>query len=530
MKLISVSEMRDIEARANAAGYSYAEMMKTAGEGIAKYIERNHRKAASAYALGLVGGGNNGGDALVALTRLQALGWMTQVILVKERAADDPQIKAYLDKGGEIISPHRLGEIHHFTGIVLDGIYGTGFRPPLPEKVAGLLAEVKKALPKFEWIAVDCPSGVDCERGTVSAGTIAPNVTVCLQAVKKGMMSYSAYPYLGELVTVDLGIEKRLDVVNKTNDILVTEELVCNLLPKRSDYSHKGSYGKVLIIGGCVNYPGAPLLAGRGAYAVGAGLVQVAVPESIYQCPTASSLELTWAILEDAAGAISEIAANTALPFALDASSVVIGPGLGREESTKRFLHKLLLDGIKSDGLGVGFPGIAKQHTRRSHNADMPATVIDADGLYLLKEAAGWFEKLSGKNVLTPHPGEMAWMTGMTVEEVQNDRIEVARKFAQEWKQTLVLKGPLTVIADVTGRIAVIPVATSSLAKAGTGDVLAGMIGGLLAQGLGTWEASIVGAWLHAQAGLLASEEIGCTESVLASDVIRAIPRVYRSQ
>lgn len=527
MKLISVAEMRDLEEKADEAGYTYAEMMKTAGEGIARYIEKIYQIYAGSYVLGLVGKGNNGGDTLVALTSLQSLGWHTRVILIHERTKGDALVQAYLESGGEVIDEFRWSTIPNGRGLLLDGIFGTGFKPPLPEKIIQVLAEIKRSLPELEWIAVDCPSGVDCERGEVSEGTIGAHVTVCLEAVKKGMLTYSAFPYAGELVTVDLGIAQYLDQTVKSEDVVVTKDLVKGLLPKRNAFAHKGSYGKTLVIGGSVNYPGAPVLAGRGAYAVGTGLVQVAVPVSIYQSAQASTLELTWAILEDAGGIISEIAAETVLPFELGSNSLVIGPGLGREDSTKRFLHNLLLPGTKTSHSGAGFPGVNRQAAKESELVDLPPLVIDADGLYLLAQDDRWFEKMGASAILTPHPGEMAQLTGLPVEEIQNNRMEIAREFAVKWRQTVILKGALTVIADATGRIAVVPIATSSLAKAGTGDVLAGMLAGLLAQGLRPWEAALVGAWLHGQAGIAASEIVGCEESVLATDVIRAIPKVY---
>ena len=160
-------------------------------------------------------------------------------------------------------------------------------------------------------------------------------------------------------------------------------------------------------------------------------------------------------------------------------------------------------------------------------SSDWLPIVLDADGLFHLAQDNHWHEKVSAKLVLTPHPGEMALLTGLSVEEIQADRIGVAREWAQKWRQVVVLKGALTVIANPDGRVGVVPIATSSLAKAGTGDVLAGMIGGLLAQSLDPWEAAAAGAYLHARAGLCAEELIGCSESVTASDVIRAIPRVY---
>jgi len=527
MKLISVATMREWEQRADAAGFTFAEMMRTAGEGIALHVDQNYGGENAHYALGLIGGGNNGGDTLVALSALQAKGWSTRAVLVKERGQKDPLFQAYLQSGGAVTDVSRISEFQHNGGVVLDGIYGTGFRLPLPESVSALLVEVFRSLKGFTWIAVDCPSGMDCDSGEVSNGTIKADETICLEAVKKGMLTYAAYPFLGKITTMDLGIAKYLSVVEESGDIVVDWDTVRAFLPKRDDFSHKGSYGKTLVIGGCVNYPGAPVLAGRGAYAVGTGLVQVAVPASIYQAVLNASQELTWVILEDAGGIISEIAAETALPFILGSNSVVIGPGLGRDDSTMRFMHDLLLQSAKAQDSGAGFPGIKSQPKIKVPAAEWPALVIDADGLYLLGDDPAWSEKLSAAAVLTPHPGEMSRLSGLAVEEIQLDRMEVARKFASKWEQTVVLKGPLSVIAGEDGRIAVIPVATSSLAKAGTGDVLAGMIAGLLAQGLAAWEAALCGAWLHAQAGIAAREIVGCDESVLAGDVIRAIPRVY---
>ena len=529
MRLLSVSEMREMEDRANAAGYSYEAMMQAAGEGIASHIHQNHRRGDRDFVIGLVGGGNNGGDTLVALKTLQAMGWITRAVLIKERALKDPLLQPFLESGGEVIDISRIGEFTQEQGVVLDGIYGTGFRPPLPQNVSELLSAVSQTLPNFTWIAVDCPSGLDCTTGEVGSGTIKAAETLCLEAVKQGMLAYSAHPFLGALVCIDLEIAKHLSIDENAGDLVVNRDFVRSILPMRHDISHKGSYGKTLVIGGCVTYPGAPVLAGRGAYAVGNGLVQVAVPASIYQNALNSTPELTWVILEDAGGIISEIAAETVLPFTLGSNSVVIGPGLGRGETTKRFLQNLLLLQNRSDAPGTGFPGINKPRTSSKPSAEWPAVVIDADGIYLLAQNPAWFEKMNAPAVLTPHPGEMALLTGMSIEEIQNNRFETARKFASKWGQTVVLKGPLTVIAGEDGRIAIIPIATSSLAKAGTGDVLAGMIGGLLAQGLGGWEAAAAGAWLHAQAGLEARRIIGCDESVLAGDVIRSIPLVYTS-
>ncbi len=529
MKLISVTEMQDLETAANTAGYSYAEMMKTAGVGIAEKVDQLYRENGATFALGLVGGGNNGGDTLVALTALQKAGWCTRAILAKDRKKEDPLLALYTGSGGVVMDGNAIAGNNSKTGIILDGIFGTGFRPPLDKNIITLLAKVKQSLPECVWIAVDCPSGMDCIAGEVSAGTVKADVTICLEAVKQGMLTYTAFPYLGELITVDLGISRFIQATGKPSDTVVTKELVREILPQRTDLSHKGSFGKTLVVGGCVNYPGAPVLAGLGAYAVGAGLVKIGVPASIYQTALASSLELTWVVLEDAGGVISEIAVETVMGFAIDSQCLVIGPGIGREETTRRFLNNLLTSGSESKKSAAGFPGIDRQVKHKSPGADLPPLVIDADGLNLLARLDDWSEKLVNPAVLTPHPGEMARLTGLSIDEIQKDRAGNAKKFADAWGQIVVLKGPLTAIAAPGGKSAVIPIATSSLSKAGTGDVLAGMIGGLIAQGLSTWNAALAGAWLHASAGLAASAAIGCNESVLASDVVRAVAQVYHS-
>jgi len=367
-----------------------------------------------------------------------------------------------------------------------------------------------------------------CLTGEVSEGTVKADVTVCLEAVKPGLLRYTAFPFCGELKTVELGIS-RYDLTNEFGqDLVIDDQLVRSAIPQRQPISHKGSYGKLMVIGGSVNYTGAPVLAGMGAYAVGTGLVQVAVPESIGPASPQSGLELTWLLLEDAGGVISDLALETIYEHISNVQCIVLGPGVGRETSTGKFITRLFENEDRSHQTRVGFHGMGVADNRKAVNGSLPPMVIDADALYHLSQEKEWQNKVSTDIVLTPHPGEMSLLTGLPVDEIQNDRIEIARKHARQWKVTLVLKGALTVIADPEGNVSVVPVATASLAKAGTGDVVAGMIGGLIAQGLKPSLAAVAGAYLHARAGLKAEELIGCSESVLASDVVRAIPLIYR--
>lgn len=531
MRLLNVSKMKELEKQANSAGFTYTDMMRAAGEGIAELIIKRYGRTGYS-AVGLIGKGNNGGDGLIGLTALQKTGWTTTVLVVGERGKQDALLLDYIASGGVIVesdSLHDMNREAHGRGIILDGVYGTGFHPPLPEMVGKALQSVRKALPDFTWIAIDCPSGVDCETGEVSAATQKADLTICLEAVKDGLLLEPSFPYCGEFSVVDLGLS-RFDVTEEALvDIVPDEQFLRATLPVRHAFSHKGSFGKTMVIGGSVNYPGAPLLAGRAAYAVGTGLVQVAVPESIGYVSGAGNPELTWLILEDGGGVISELAVDTLAHNLSGAHSLVVGPGLGREGTTQKFVSRLLLESANHQKKKVGFQGMAGGDVDASVIQSLPPTVVDADGLYHLTKEGGWQERCTARLVLTPHPGEMAMLTGLTVEDIQKDRMQFAKEYARTWNQVVVLKGALTVVAEPGGRAAIVPIASASLAKAGTGDVLAGIIGGLLAQSVEPWRAAAAGAYLHAQAGSFAEEMVGCSESVLASDVIRAIPRVYQA-
>jgi NAD(P)H-hydrate epimerase len=528
MRLVTPDEMKQLEETANNAGYTYAQMMQKAGEGIANVCLERFPSTGRRTVIGLIGGGNNGGDTLIALTGLQKQGWDTQAVLLKQRNADDTIMSDYKLAGGKVVSDYKEIDPRAFGAevrVVLDGALGTGFRPPMAVEMKVMLEKARKAFKEFMWVAVDCPSGVDCSSGEVSTGTSKASCTICLEAVKTGLMTPSAFPYCGEILSVDLGISAFSK--DTQNDFVVDRWLVKDWLPQRDDFSHKGNFGKVMVAGGSANYPGAPVLAGKGAYAVGTGLVQVAVPQSIAYAGMANALELTWLILEDGGGIISELAVDTLRAGLASCDCLVLGPGIGREETTRRFVQSLVYRETSHEENGAGFPGVSRKMMRKT-SSPLPVLVLDADALAHLATDKNWYEKLQASCVLTPHPGEMALLTRLKVEEIQANRLEIARERSRLWGQVVVLKGALSVVASPSGQVGVVPVASSALAKAGTGDVLAGMIGGLIAQGLSPWKAALCGTWLHAQAGLAAAAQAGCSESVLASTVLNAVPEVFR--
>jgi NAD(P)H-hydrate epimerase len=277
-----------------------------------------------------------------------------------------------------------------------------------------------------------------------------------------------------------------------------------------------------MVVGGAVNYTGAPMLAGKAAYRIGAGLVTLAVPTSLHAALAGHIPEATWLLLPDEVGVIAASGAGLVRQRLDRITCLAIGPGMGLEETTLNFLRELIRGSGSAERGGIGFVSAARGQVKRTQT-NLPPLVIDADGLKLLARINAWQEDLPTESVLTPHPGEMAALTGLEKAEIQADRLAVAEKFAQEWGQTVVLKGAGTVVASPDGRSGVIPVASPALARAGTGDVLTGIIAGLVGQGVGAYDAALAGTWIHAQAGVLAAEILGSEASVVAGDVLDAI-------
>ncbi|NPV78075.1 MAG: NAD(P)H-hydrate dehydratase [Anaerolineae bacterium] len=537
MKLLAVTQMRAVEQEANRGGYSYAQMMEKAGTGLAEILRRRYESIDRRAVVGLVGSGNNGGDTLVALETLARNGWVTAAYLVKSRGEDDPLVSRLLKAGGSVVSssddPDRsqLLVILDSADIILDGVLGTGFQLPLKPELAEILSFAKGHIQHQIVVAVDCPSGVDCESGETAPETIPAHVTVCMGAVKKGLVRFPAFEWVGELETVDLGFSENFSAWQQLADLVVDRDFVSSILPARPRTAHKGTFGTAMIAAGSVNYTGAAYLAAKAAYRVGTGLVRLAVPGPLY-APLAGQLpEATWLILPHDQGVISDHAAGVLVENLEKVSALLLGPGWGLEDTTAGFLRQLLQYKDKkterSAKTGIGFVSPEKEEPH-GETVKLPPLVVDADGLKLLARIPDWYSQIPEYSILTPHPGEMSVLTGLTVKEIQSDREETARRYAKKWGHVVVLKGALTVVASPDGTLGVIPVATSALARAGTGDVLAGVVVGLRAQGVPAFEAALGGCWIHAQAGLVALASSGQEISVMAGDVLEGLSKVLQ--
>jgi NAD(P)H-hydrate epimerase len=530
MKIVTVDQMKDIEKKANDAGFSYQKMMQNAGHGIAKFILLNRQEHNdSSITIGLVGPGNNGGDTLIALRELAENGINSIAFCYKRNIDQDTLCNELLTRGGKVFQIEKLlledvlassGNAHVY---LLDGFLGTGFHLPIEAELKEFLTYLNSTInrDKTTIIAIDCPSGVDCNTGDVDTSTIRADHTMCMEAIKKGLLSFPAFDYIGQLHTLNIGIDEILTGWKEDLPGVICSDNVVRRLPTRSNNSHKGSFGKVLVIGGSINYCGSVLLSAEAAYRSGSGLVTLGVTEPVYSVIAGQLPEATWILLPDEMGCIIERAVKIINDTISIYDCLLIGPGLSVNESTKRFILNLIGSFNLKPKHKMGF--ISEKEYVGDKETYAPRMVIDADGLKCLHEIPLWWKQMPEDVVITPHPGEMSILTGIPVTEVQNNRMETARKYASKWNLTIVLKGALTVVADPDGNVMVLPFADSALAHAGTGDVLAGMVASYMGQGLACFDAAVLACYLHARAGMKARETVGDSAAVLSREIIQSI-------
>jgi NAD(P)H-hydrate epimerase len=511
-KLVTVAQMRQLESEADAAGVSYAAMMESAGQAVADAILA-HVDPKHATILVLVGKGNNGGDGLVCARHLHDAEAIVKVYCLQPPDETDTKVTALRERSTFIVDAENdlqsrvLKHLVNSATVIVDAVFGTGVRLPLTGKAAQLLAQVKRILetrPRPYIVAVDVPSGIDCDSGEVDANTLTANLTVTFGAAKVGQYRFPAADYLGELIVAPIGWPDDLPTLATIQLELADRARAQAALPKRERDSHKYTYGRLLVIAGSRNYVGAAYLVGAAAIRSGAGLVTMAVPESVQAMLAPQLIEATWLPLSESI---------TSIESALEKSdAVVLGPGLGTDGPAKNIVRTV--ETLHATSL---------QHP----TSRQPHWLIDADGLRLLAQRGQWHIHIPQRSILTPHAGEMQALTGIDKDEIQKDRINIAQRFAKEWNHIVLLKGAFTVIAHPDGRTMIEPFATPALAKAGSGDVLSGIIGSLLAQGVEPFEAAVAGAFIHGRAGELAAKELGTTVSVAARDLVGQLPKVF---
>lgn len=463
----------------------------------------------------LVGKGNNGGDGLVCARHLADAGVAVSLLYaepperLRGEAAAQHEIVKRLGMPGRVYDPEAGagivagGRDRAVTGLV-DALLGTGTKGAPRGVYASLIREANES--GLPIVAADIPSGLDADTGAVHDPCIRARVTVSLAFLKAGLTQYPGAGQAGEVTVRYIGIPRRLPPGMSAAGTVLTREALAGELgvdaerPRLAD-GHKGTYGHVLLAAGSLPMSGAGLLAAKAALRAGCGLATWALPEALLPRLLGAVPELMLAPAADGgSGAWNEAAANEVLRLLEARDVLAVGPGLGR------------------------FPGEAAFLRALWEGAATPL-VVDADALNILASAGGLaaWPRRDAATVLTPHPGEMSRLTGLSTAEVQRDRIGVARRFAAEHGVTLVLKGARTVIAAPDGRVFVNVTGHPGMATGGSGDVLTGIIAGLLAQGLDGVQAAAFGAYLHGLAGEQAAARRGNPASLLAGDIIDAL-------
>ena len=512
MKIVTTDQMRQIEARSEKAGMSTDALMERAGLEVARRVRHHLGPLVGVPVTILVGPGNNGGDGLVVARHLHAWGARVTAYLCLERREPDPKLALLRQQGPTVI---KASEDKGFVGLrsaldrahmVVDSVLGTGQTRPIKGALETILAattDARARRPNLKIIAVDVPTGLNADSGATDPACLRADVTVTLGYPKAGLYAIAGADRRGAVERVDIGLPSGVD-----GDValeLMTSEWARTVLPDRPMAAHKGSFGKTLVVAGSRKYVGAAHLAASAATRVGAGLVTIALPESLRTAVAARSIEPTYLPLpESSPGIVSDQADALILDSLAGYDALLLGCGLGQETSTRAMMEAVLYSG-----------------------AALPPTVVDADGLNILSMTGEWWKRFPTHAIVTPHPGEMARLTSDSTEEVQADRTGRAVKSASEWNKIVVLKGAFTVVALLNGRATISPFANPALASAGTGDVLAGAVAGLLSQGLGSGDAAALAVYIHGLAGERVRKELGDTGAI-ASDLLPALPLIIK--
>ncbi len=462
----------------------------------------------------ICGSGNNGGDGMVVARYLHLWGIPVAVYALPARqnkrsgarleAAVNRQVVERL--GVELLPVEegglgRVGEALAGASLVVDALLGTGIDRPVEGLVRSLIDMVNNCGKPV--LAVDLPSGVHSDSGQVMGSAVRADATVTFGYLKAGLLQFPGAGLCGKITVVDIGLptfdQYKFPGGDRPQWRITTAGWVRRRLPDRPEDAHKGTFGHLLTVAGSAGMSGASILAGKSGLRAGAGLSILATPRSlIRQLPPQEVIYR--GIAETEAGSIGEEAAAELAGEQPQFSAMVLGPGLSQNAGTVKFVHRFV-------------PAI-----------ELPC-VIDADGLNAMGEAAAGLLRNGRRFVLTPHPKELSRLIGLTVAEIQADRLGCAQKAAGRFNCVVVLKGARTVVAGPEEAAFINPSGNSAMATAGSGDVLSGVIGGLLAQGMPPLAAAVAGVYIHGGAGDMAANAIG-SAGIVAGDIMAFVPTV----
>jgi NAD(P)H-hydrate epimerase len=506
LKVFTAEAIRTLDRRAAELGVAPLLLMESAGRGTAEAIRAWNPDLGRGRVLAVCGPGGNGGDALSAARWLGLAGADVRAVILGSptgpaadqerafRASFPDRIRSVKNAGGLDALRTQVAE----ADLVLDGILGIGVTDGargLPRKAIGILND--SAAPVA---ALDLPSGLIADRGIVPGPAVRAGLTLAMGALKPCHLLPPAAELCGEVQVVDVVYPPSLWGEVDPAARVVDGAFVASLVPRRSRFGHKGTFGKVLVVGGAVGMAGAPALAAEGALRAGAGLVHVLCPELVFPIVAGLVPEALVHPGPAADGMLSRDAADEARRWAREVDVMVIGPGLGRGPGPQSLVEALL-------------------RTRAP-------LVLDADALFALAQDTSLLRGERGEIVLTPHPGEFARLVGANPDEVVPDKIRWARETAREWRATVALKGPPTAVATSGGDVYLTRTGNTALAHGGSGDVLAGVIGSLWAGGATPQGAATAGAYVHGLAAKLASA--GASErAILPREVLSSLPEAF---
>ena len=507
MRILTAAQMREADrCTIEEIGIPALVLMENAGRQVVAALEAAYEERLDGRVAVLCGRGNNGGDGFVVARTLLQRGVDCSVFVIGAVADVRGDARVNLDILGRLgvtvveIDDEQTWELHFSEiaqcALIVDAIFGTGLKAALGGMLETVVADVNAS--GIPIVSIDLPSGLSADTPHLIGDCIDASMTVTLAAPKLPLVLPPGEAHAGDVVIADIGVPSEvIEGLDGPQIELLTREDVRGLIEPRAADSHKGDFGRVLIVAGSRGKTGAAHLAGMGALRAGAGLVTIATPASCLPIVASLAPELmTEALGEDRQGQVVEGALDRVLGFTQDV--IACGPGLGRGAGASAFVRALL------------------------DRAESPL-VLDADALTVLADDPG---RLIGREerdvIITPHPGEMARLIGSSTDEVQTHRIEVATDFATTHKVYVVLKGHRTIVATPEGRVFINPTGNAGMATGGTGDVLTGMISAFLAQLLDAEAACRLGAFLHGAAGDLAQESEG-EIAMTATDVLAHI-------
>ena len=464
-------------------------LMEKAGSGLADIL----KEYTEPY-LFICGKGNNGGDGLVAARYLYSLGKKVFIFFISDESSLTKDAKVNFNLIKQKIPYLKIEQERDKNFLnalsnantVVDCLLGTGSNNQLPELFEWIIKIINESNKKV--VACDISTGVNPDTGKITSRAFKADCTVTFGYTKIGLVVHPGKKYTGRIKLIDIGLP---DI--ETDCFLLDDNFVKSNLPKRQDDANKGTFGRTILVCGSKKYPGAALLASKASASIGSGLTALASKDEVFNQITPVTPEVT------------HISFNAAviLEECQKATSLVIGPGLTTEKEIELLVEELV------------------------SKTKLPI-VLDADGINVLKDKHEIIKKAKKDIILTPHPKEFARFLGISIDEVLNNKIELTKNTAVHLNCTIVLKGPATIIATKDGKIYISPFSNAALAKGGTGDVLSGFIGGLIAQGLKAELASCVGVYLHGKTAELITQD-KTVFSLLPQDLISYLPHAIKT-